>query len=114
MNDWMNIVLNNAESIINAGSVNELSAMLVDMGVELNEEENRILSGRGLVALEDDALEQIAGGTINLEKASVGLRFLLELVGREGENSELLQKLQRMGQSAGSEISQRIRQQTER
>ncbi len=108
MNDWTNILMDNAESILNAGSVSELTELLVDMGVELNEEENRILNGKGLVALEDEKLDQIAGGAINLEKASVGLRFLLGLAGRDENNSELFKRLLQIGQSIGPEIGQRI------
>ena len=104
MNDWTNLLMNNAESILNAGSVTELTDMLVDMGIELNEEEKRMLSGKGAVPLEDEALDQIAGGAINLEKAGVGLRFLLNMIGLEEGNSELLQKLLNMGQSLGPEI----------
>ncbi len=110
MNDWTNILMNNAESIINAGSVSELTELLVNMGVELNEEENRILNGKGLVALEDEKLDQIAGGAINLEKASVGLRFLLELAGRDENNSELYKRLLQLGQSYAPEIGRCISQ----
>lgn len=85
MNDLTELLMGNMESILAAGSVGELTGLLENMGLELNEEQQRALAGTGKVALEDDDLDSVAGGVFG--GANIGLQFIQALVKGSGDGT---------------------------
>lgn len=83
MNDLTELLMGNMESILAADSVGELTGLLENMGLELNEEQQRALAGKGMVALEDDDLDSVAGGVFG--GANIGLQFIQALVKGSGD-----------------------------
>ena len=63
----------------------ELTGLLENMGLELNEEQQRALAGTGKVALEDDDLDSVAGGVFG--GANIGLQFIQALVKGRGDGT---------------------------
>lgn len=85
MNDITELLMGNMESILAADNIGELTGLLENMGLALNEEQQRALSGKGIAALEDDDLDHVAGGVFG--GANIGLQFIQALVKGSGDGS---------------------------
>lgn len=85
MNEMTDLLMGNMESILAADSVGELTGLLENMGLKLNEEQVSALRGKGRVALEDDDLDSVAGGVFG--GANIGLQFIQALVNGAGSGS---------------------------